>query len=157
MKNSTQNSRDIKASLEELYEAFINPAALESWLAPGEMTGKVHNFDPKVGGSYQMSLYYPQSEKESHGKTTEKEDRFIVRFVELIPNKKIVQAINFDSNDPAFSGEMTMEVTLEAIENGTRVTFLFTNIPSGIRPEDNEAGTISTLEKLAQYVNKDPL
>ncbi len=104
-----------------------------------------------------MSLYYPQSEKESHGKTTEKEDRFIVRFVELIPNKKIVQAINFDSNDPAFSGEMTMEVTLEAIENGTRVTFLFTNIPSGIRPEDNEAGTISTLEKLAQYVNKDPL
>jgi hypothetical protein len=26
------------------------------------------------------------------------------------------------------------------------------NIPQGIRPEDNEAGTISTLEKLADYV-----
>ena len=47
---------------------------------------------------------------------------------------------------------MTMEIKLEPIDNGTKVTFLFKDIPRGIRPEDNEAGTISSLEKLAKYV-----
>jgi len=32
------------------------------------------------------------------------------------------------------------------------VTILFENIPPGIRPEDNEAGSRSSLEKLARYV-----
>jgi len=116
------------------------------------MTGKVHNFDLRVGGGYQMSLFYPQSEKESQGKTSEKEDRFTARFVELTPHEKIVQAIIFDSDSPAFSGEMIMEVTFEATDNGTRVTFLFKDIPSGISTTDNEAGTKSTLEKLTRYV-----
>jgi len=50
------------------------------------------------------------------------------------------------------AGEMIMEVTFEAEEGGTTVTILFKDIPPGIRPEDNEAGTRSTLEKLARYV-----
>ena len=149
---TTQNSKNIRASQETLYRAFTNPEALAAWLAPGEMTGKVYSFNLRVGGGYQMSLFYPPSDKESRGKTSEKEDRFTARFAELIPNKKIVQAINFDSDDPAFSGEMIMEVNFEPINTGTRVTILFRNIPPGIRPEDNEAGTISTLEKLARYV-----
>ena len=149
---TTQNSKDIKATQEALYQSFTNPSALEIWLAPGEMTGKVHSFDLKVGGGYQMSLFYPPSEKELRGKTSEKEDRFTARFVELSPYKRIVQAIIFDSRNPAFAGEMIMEVTFEAKDSGTRVTILFTNLPSGIKPEDNEAGTQSTLEKLARYV-----
>ena len=47
---------------------------------------------------------------------------------------------------------MIMVVTFEAEEGGTTVSIVFTNIPSGIRPEDNEAGTESALEKLARYV-----
>jgi uncharacterized protein YndB with AHSA1/START domain len=152
MEQTTQNSKIIRATPETIYHAFRNPKALEVWLAPGDMTGKVHNFDFKVGGGYKMSLYYSDTEKEMRGKTTGKEDRFTARFVELIPNKKIVQAVNFESADPDFSGEMIMEVTFESKENGTKVTFLFKNIPKGIKPEDNEAGTISTLEKLADYV-----
>ncbi len=150
--SSTQNSKFIKASQEALYRAFTDPAALAVWLAPGEMTGEVHSFDLRVGGGYQMSLYYPLSEKASRGKTSEREDRYTARFVELTPPRRIVQAITFDSADPAFSGEMIMDVTFEAEGGGTRVTILFKNIPSGIRPEDNEAGTRSALEKLARYV-----
>lgn len=47
---------------------------------------------------------------------------------------------------------MIMEVRLEPHGNDTKVTFYFRNIPKGIKPEDNEAGTTSTLEKLARYV-----
>ena len=72
--------------------------------------------------------------------------------MELTPPRRIVEAIIFDSADPAFSGEMTMVVTLEAEDGGTTVSILFKDIPPGIRPEDNEAGTRSTLEKLARYV-----
>jgi len=146
------NSKVIKASKETVYRAFTNPEALAIWMAPGDMTGKVYSFDLKVGGGFQMSLFYPDSEKESRGKTSGKEDRFTARFVELNPPEKIVLAINFDSNNRAFSGEMIMEVTLKSIEARTKVTIIFTNIPPGIRPEDNEAGTELSLEKLARYV-----
>ena len=152
MQQTTQNSKLIKATPGKLYEACTNPKALEVWLAPGDMIAKVHSFELKVGGGYQMSLFYPEFENEMKGKTAAKEDRFTARFVELTPAKKIVEAVNFDSANPDFSGEMIMEITFDRKENGTEVTFLFRNIPKGIKPEDNEAGTISSLNKLAIYV-----
>jgi len=150
--STTKTSRIIKAPPEAIYRALTDPKALSQWLAPGEMTGKIHDFDLRVGGGYEMSLFYPQSEKENRGKTSAREDRFFARFVEIVPNKKIVEAITFESDDPDFSGQMIMEITLRAVLNGSEITFYFQNIPPGIRPEDNEAGTISSLEKLARYV-----
>jgi len=149
---TTQNSKIIKATAETLYQAFTNPQALEAWQVPGDMVGKVHSFDLREGGGYKMSLFYPETEKEMRGKTSEKEDKFTARFVELTPSKKIIEAINFDTADPNFSEEMIIEVTFEPTDNGTKVSFLFKNIPKGIKPEDNEAGTLSSLEKLAHYV-----
>jgi uncharacterized protein YndB with AHSA1/START domain len=149
---STKNSKFIKAPLEAVFNAFTDPAALGVWLAPGDMTGKVHHFDYRVGGGYQMSLYYPSSDKKSRGKTAEREDRYTARFVELAPPGRIVETISFDSPDPTFAGKMTMEITLEAEGDGTNVTIVFKDIPPGIRPEDNELGTRLTLDKLAGYV-----
>ncbi len=149
---TTKNSKSIRATAKKLYQAFTEPKALEVWLVPGKMTAKVHNFDLRVGGGYQMSLFYPPTDKTSQGKTTNKEDRYTSRFLELIPNKRIVQAITFDTENPDFSDEMIMEVTFEEDRSETTVTIVFKNIPSGIRPEDNEEGTKSSLEKLTQYV-----
>jgi uncharacterized protein YndB with AHSA1/START domain len=148
----TRTSRVIKASREALYRAFTDPAGLAIWLAPEEMTGMIHEFDAQVGGGYRMSLFYPSSEQGYRGKTSEREDRFTSRFVELTPPTRIVQAITFDSANPAFAGEMTMVVTLEERDGGTEVTIVFEHIPPGIRPEDNDAGTRSSLEKLARYI-----
>ena len=66
--------------------------------------------------------------------------------------EKIVQAVKFDSPDPAFAEEMIMETTLEPVDEGTRVTITFKNIPASISPEDNEKGTELSLQKLAKYV-----
>lgn len=150
--SSTRNSRFIKATPEVIYRAFTDPGALAIWFAPGDMTGEVHSFDYRVGGGYQMSLYYPASETTARGKTAGREDRYTARFVELTPPRKIVEAITFESGDPGFAGEMIMDVTLAAENGGTTVIIVFTNIPMGIRPEDNQAGTELTLEKLAHYV-----
>lgn len=152
---STQNSKFIEAPPVAVYRAFTDPEALAAWLAPGDMTGKVHSFDLRVGGGYQMSLYYPASDAGARGKTADGEDRYWACYVELVPAKRIVQAITFDSADPAFSGEMMMNVTLDARHGGTNVTIAFENLPSGVRPEDNESGTRSALDKLARYVTQD--
>ena len=149
---NTRNSKVIKASREALYRAFTDPEALAVWQTPLDMTAKVHEFDGRVGGGYRMSLFYPPSEQEARGKTSKHEDRFQARFLELTPLKRIVQAITFDSGDPTFSGTMIMVVTFEDKDGGTEVTILFENLPPGIRPEDNETGTRSSLEKLARYV-----
>jgi hypothetical protein len=69
-----------------------------------------------------------------------------------VPGDMTVEAISFGSSDPGFPEEMIREVTFESEDNGTKVNFLFKNIPIGIEPEDNEAGTLSSLEKLAKYV-----
>lgn len=150
--STTRNWKLIKETPERLYKAFTNPDELAVWLAPGNMTGKIHNFDLRVGGGYEMSLYYPVTEKKSRGKTNAKEDRFAARFIELSPPLKIVQAIIFESNDPSFLREMIMEVIFEKKDARTRVTVVFKNIPPGIRPEDNKAGTRSSLRKLAQHI-----
>lgn len=148
---TTLNSILINASPEKVYQAFTDSEAIAVWLAPGEMTGRIYSYDLRVGGGYQMSLYYPLSANESPGKYAEREDRFTARFVELSPPRKIVQTINFESDNPAFEGEMTMEVSFERVNRATRVVIRFSNIPSGIRPEDNEAGTQLSLEKLKRY------
>jgi uncharacterized protein YndB with AHSA1/START domain len=149
----TRNSRVIRASRETLYRAFLDPAALIIWLPPGEMTGKIHSFDARVGGGYRMSLFYPASERVMRGKTSAREDSFTARFVELVPPERIVQTIAFLSDDPAFAGEMTFEATFSAVADGeTEVTIECSHIPVGIRPEDNAAGAEMSLEKLARYV-----
>jgi uncharacterized protein YndB with AHSA1/START domain len=146
----TRTSRIIKAAPETLYQAFMDPAALIAWLPPGEMTGRLHHFDARVGGGYRMSLFYPPNERSLRGKTSDREDMVNVRFVELKPPRRIVEAVSFVTADPGLSGEMTIVVTFEEVSEGTEVTFLCKSLPPGLRAEDNEAGSRLSLEQLAR-------
>jgi uncharacterized protein YndB with AHSA1/START domain len=150
----TENSKHIKSTADKVFQALIDPRAIEIWQVPNDMTGKVHSYNFKVGGKYEMSLYYPDTENTMKGKSGEKEDKFTAEFIEIIPNKKIVEKVHFQSDNPSFKEPMTMQINLEPESDGTKVTFAFKNIPKGIEPEDNEAGTISSLEKLAKLVEK---
>jgi uncharacterized protein YndB with AHSA1/START domain len=146
----TYTSRVIKARPEELYAAFLDLAALVDWLPPAEMTGEIHEIDARVGGGYRMSLFYPPNERAFRGKTSDREDMVKVRFVELAPLRRVVQAVSFVTTDPAFFGEMTMTATFKQVSGGTEVTLVFENLPPGLRAEDNEAGSRLSLEQLAR-------
>lgn len=128
MARTTTNSKTIKASANTIYQAFTNPSALEVWQVPGNMTAKVHNFDLKVGGGYEMSLFYPESEKKMQGKTQGKEDRFTARFVELIPNRKIVQVVNFQSPLGSNYNQVIMKTKKS---NKEIITEIFTELSKG--------------------------
>jgi uncharacterized protein YndB with AHSA1/START domain len=147
---STRNSRLITASPEQVYEAFMDPRILLRWLPPGDMTGQFHDFDARVGGGYRMSLFYPAGEAHARGKATANEDRVHVRFLDLQPARRILEAVTFESPDPAFHGEMTIDIALAPAPGGTQVTFTAANLPPGLRPEDNEAGARLSLEQLAR-------
>ena len=147
---SSEASRVIRAEPDALYAAFVDPDALVAWLPPAGMTGVVHAFDARVGGGYRMSLYYPPTERRFRGKTTDREDVVEVRFVELAPPRRIVEAVRFVTSDPAFAGEMTLTVTFEPVADGTAVTLAFTHLPPGLRPDDNDAGARISLEQLAR-------
>jgi uncharacterized protein YndB with AHSA1/START domain len=149
---TTRASRLIPASPDAVWAALMDPKALEQWLPPGDMTGKMHGFDGRVGGGFEMSLYYPQGETERVGKTDAREDRTRVRFTALQPGRKVVWAVLFDTEDPSLQAEMTITVTLEPTEGGTRVMFLSENLPPGLKPADNKEGSRLSLEKLAGWL-----
>jgi uncharacterized protein YndB with AHSA1/START domain len=150
---STVVSRVITAPREAVYRAFLDQDALVTWLPPDSMSGVVHAFDSREGGTFKMSLIYPEGDRSSRGKSSGNTDTFRGRFVELIPDERIVWAVEFESADPSFAGEMIVSTTLAPAGGGTKVTIRCENIPPGIRPEDNEAGSRSTLEKLASFLD----
>lgn len=151
--NSTRTSRTIRAPAEALYAAFLDPAALLQWLPPRPMTGRLHRFTAGVNSGYEMSLFYPRGDQSHRGKTGAREDRVKVRFMALVPARRIVQAVTFVSNDPALEGEMTMEIIFEAAaDSATIVTIHCTNLPPGVRPQDNDEGTRISLEQLAEWI-----
>jgi uncharacterized protein YndB with AHSA1/START domain len=146
-------SKVVNAPCSAVYRAFLDPEAVARWLPPDSMTGVVHVFEPHEGGAFRMSLVYP-SDMAGRGKTSGDTDTFAARFARLIPDSCVEWAVNFESADSAFAGKMTVRTTLEPVGTGTRITMLCENIPAGIRPEDNEAGSRSTLDKLAAFVER---
>ncbi len=144
-------SRRISATPQVLYRAFADPAAMEDWLPPGDMTGTMLHFDFREGGSYRMRLTYAEPQA-GRGKSSEDSDEVAVRLRSLEEGRRIEQEVTFESEDPAFSGIMRMTWTFQPEEDGTLVTVRAENVPEGIRPEDHQAGLSSSLENLAAFV-----
>ena len=147
---STKVSRVIKASRKAIYRVLTDPEALARWRVPDDMMGKMHEFDLRPGGRYRMSLTYTDP-KGAPGKTSADTDTFEGRFVELIPDEKVVEAIVFEAEDAKFGGVMTLTSSLADADGGTLVTMEHENLPAGVRPEDNELGTTMSLTKLAAF------
>jgi uncharacterized protein YndB with AHSA1/START domain len=149
---STRVSRIIRAPRTAVYQAFLDRDAVGSWLPPETMTGHVHTFDPREGGTFRMSLTYQDRKHSPGGKTSEDTDTFQGRFVELVPYEKIVWVTEFESQDPGFAGEMRITFILADADGGTEVVVFCEDIPLGVRPEDNEMGCRSSLQKLAALI-----
>lgn len=86
------------------------------------------------------------------GKTTERTDLSAGRFLSLIPGRRIVQPVEFESVEASFAGEVVMTWTFDPLGEGTRVTITAENVPSGISKADHDEGLRSSLENLARYV-----
>jgi uncharacterized protein YndB with AHSA1/START domain len=115
------------------------------------MTGRFERFDLRPGGSYRMVLTYTDPSSAA-AKSTADADVVEVRFVDIDPGERIVQAVDFVSDDPAFAGTMTMTWHVVPVDTGTRVDVTAADVPPGISAADHAAGIASSLDHLAAYV-----
>ena len=148
----TEVSIRIRAPRESAYRACLDPAAVALWRVPDTMSAHVHAFDAREGGSYRMSLVYQDSDHPVAGKTSEDTDAFQGTFVELVPNERIVEVIEFESDDSSVAGRMTLTTSFADADGGMQVTMVFEDVPAGISLADNELGTRQALEQLASYL-----
>lgn len=146
-------SRVVAASPSAIYQAFVDPAALSIWLPPAGMTMLIENFEAREGGRYRMVLFYPEA---GSGKSSADSDIVEGCFVTLVPDERVVQEVDFVSDDPAFSSTMRMTWSLSPQAEGTLVAIACEDVPAGIRPEDHHAGLNSSLDNLEAYFEDRP-
>jgi uncharacterized protein YndB with AHSA1/START domain len=153
MPRTDRASRVMAASPGRVWAALVDPEALIAWLPPGDMTGRFERFDARPGGSYRMVLTYPDASG-APGKATAESDVVEARFVDIVPGERVVQAVDFVSDDPAYTGTMTMTWEITAVDAGTRVDIVAEDVPDGISAEDHAAGLASSLTNLAAHVEQ---
>jgi uncharacterized protein YndB with AHSA1/START domain len=146
-------SRVIAASPAEVYATFVDREALAAWLPPDGMTARFERFDPRPGGSYRLVLTYTDASR-ALGKATADSDILEARYVDIVPDVRVVQSVDFVSDDPAFAGTMTMTWEVTAVEGGTRVDITADDVPDGIAAEDHSKGLAASLANLAEYVER---
>jgi uncharacterized protein YndB with AHSA1/START domain len=134
-----------------VFGALVDRAALEAWLPPGDMTGRFEPFDPTPGGSYRLVLSYA-APAACHAKSTADSDVVDVRYLDIVANDRVVQAVDFVSDAPEFAGTMTMTWVVHEEAAGTRVGIIADGVPDGIAAEDHAVGLASSLENLARFV-----
>jgi uncharacterized protein YndB with AHSA1/START domain len=151
--STTRITRHIDAPPARVYRALLDPTSVQRWMVPDGMTSRIHSFDAREGGTFRISLTY--DEPTSAGKTDPHTDSFHGRFVRLVPDTEVVQAVEFETDDPATQGEMTITYTLVDAAGGTDLVGVHENLPPGVSPADNELGWSMSIEKLAGLVEGD--
>lgn len=146
-------SKVVKAPLSRVFDALVDPEALAEWLPPAGMTGRFDHFDARPGGSYRMILTYLDPPVHG-GKADADSDVVEGRFVEIEPDDRVVQTVEFDSAETTFGGAMTMTWTVTRVDGGTRVELRADNVPLGISAADHADGMNSSLNNLAAYLAK---
>jgi len=144
-------SRVIAAPPAQVYAALVDREALTAWLPPDGMTARFERFDPRPGGSYRLVLTYIDASRAA-GKATADSDIVEARYVDVVPDVRVVQAVDFVSDDPAFAGTMIMTWEVTDLDGRTRVDITADDVPDGISAGDHAAGLASSLANLASHV-----
>jgi uncharacterized protein YndB with AHSA1/START domain len=139
--NTIRLHRVLRAIPERVYRAFLDADAMAKWLPPNGFTGKVHQMDAKVGGTYKMSFTNFTSGK-SHS--------FGGKYLELKPHERIRYTDKFD--DPNLPGEMQTTIALKQVFYGTELNVTQEGIPAAIPAEACYLGWQESLTLLAKLV-----
>lgn len=151
MSATTRVSREVQAAPERVFRALVTAAEIVRWRFPADMSCEVHHFDARVGGRFRVSLTYDDPASES-GKSSVRTDTYAGRFVELAPGERVVEELEFETDDPTLAGRMVITTTVTATTRGSLVETVHEGVPDGVRPEDNELGTRMALDNLAALV-----
>ena len=139
--NTVRLHRVLRAKPERVYRAFLDADAMAKWLPPNGFTGKVHQLDAKVGGTYKMSFT---------NFSTGKSHSFGGKYLELKPNEFLRYTDMFD--DANLPGEMITSVWIKKVSVGTDLKITQEGIPEMIPTEMCYLGWQESIEKLTKLV-----
>lgn len=145
--------RLVAADPQRTFAALVDPDALAEWLPPDGMTGRIEHFDLRPGGSYRMVLTYTDAAGAA-GKSSAAEDVAEARFTEITPGVRVVQEIDFVSEDPAYAAPMVMTWQVDSAATGSLVTIRAEQVPDPISPQDHLTGMTASLANLARYLDR---
>jgi uncharacterized protein YndB with AHSA1/START domain len=138
--------RTILAPPNELYRAWLEPALLQQWMAPGGLAVKRAEVDARVGGH--LRIWHADADSDVGG--------FDCEIVELVPDERLVFRWGFvgpDRNGPVYDSRLT--ITLAAAPgNATTLTLVHERLDdlAAALPhvaKNVELGWTLVLEKLA--------
>lgn len=148
-----RGSRVVLAPPDRVFAALTDPDALAGWLPPAGMSGRFERFDLRPGGGYRLVLTYDdEAAGAASAKALDGTDVVEARFLEVVAGERIVQAVDFESDDPALAGTMTLTWAISPVAGGTRVEIVADDVPAGISAEDHAVGLWSSLVNLAAHV-----
>lgn len=142
--NTIRLHRVFRSTPDKIYRAFLDADAMAKWLPPNGFTGKVHQLDARVGGSYKMSFTnFGTGASHTFGGT----------YLELLPNERIRHTDLFD--DPNLPGEMQTTIFIKPVFCGTEVSIVQEGLPEAIPLEACYLGWQESLALLALLVEVD--
>ena len=141
MPNTIRLHRVLRAPPDRIYRAFLDPDAMAKWLPPNGFTGKVHQLDARVGGTYKMSF---------RNFTSGSSHSFGGEYLELVPNQRIRHTDKFD--DPNLPGTIYVTINLKQVMTGTDVDITQEGVPDVIPAEACYLGWQESLMQLAKLV-----
>lgn len=139
--NTVTIHRVLRATPERVYRAFLDADAMCKWLPPNGFTGKVHQLNATIGGTYKMTFT---------NFTTGQRHTFGGKYLELVPNERICNTDVFD--DPNLPGTMKTTVTLKKVSCGTELNVMQEGIPDAIPLDGCYVGWQESLVLLAKLV-----
>jgi uncharacterized protein YndB with AHSA1/START domain len=152
--DGTRATRWVRATPAEVYRALLDPYAVAAWRVPNGMTATIHHFDARQGGRFRISLH-----PGGLGATTEKQqpaETFRGQFTRLVPGQLVVEAIEFESRDPAMAGVLTITTELREADGGCEVSMAYDDIPPAAHRAADEVGLQMALVRLAAWAETDP-
>lgn len=116
--------RTIPATVDELFEAWLDPESLAQWMHPGTTKRSTARVDARVGGAFEVVMNYDNGPRRHYG-----EYRAIER------NKKL--AFTWHS-DATHDTETLVTVAFNVVSAGTEIVLTHERMP------DHEAGVSHT-------------
>jgi len=131
--------REIAASAEELFDAWLDPESMSAWMKPGDIRETRADTDPREGGSFRIVMVRDEAHSVVHTGMYRVIDR---------PRRLV---FTWSSPHTDFR-DSVVTVTFEPSGTSTVVQIHHVGLPSAAEQAGHTDGWTSALEKLERFV-----
>jgi uncharacterized protein YndB with AHSA1/START domain len=130
--------RTIPATVDELFDAWLDPECLAQWMRPGMAPLSTARVDARVNGSFEVVMHSPGGPLRHYGV-----------YRDIVPNKKIVLTW---CSDATYDTETLVTVQFNVASAGTEVVVTHERMPDQEAANAHSQGWTQALELLEKLL-----